>query len=80
MALPALEIINIGMAIFKKIKSKPKTGIKEATSVGIMSFAIALYDQYTIGGIQAIDPTTVAGIVSCTWVLGMRLYQKHKDD
>jgi len=72
--------LEILIKIISKIKSKPKTGIKEASAMGLIASAVAIYDQYTIGGIEAIDVTSVTGLVTALWILFMRLYQKHKED
>jgi len=72
--------IEILIAVISKIKSKPKTGIKEASAGGIFASALAIYQQYSLGGVDTIETTSVTALVTAIWVLGMRLYQKHSDD
>lgn len=74
-----VAVINLIIGVISKIATRPKTWVKEASAVSIFGFAEAIWNQYTIGGLEAIDPTSVAGLVSALWILVMRLYQKHKE-
>jgi len=73
-------VLNLLVPVAKKLISRPKHGIKEGTLVGLFTIGQQIFDQYAIGGIEAVDPTSIAGFVSLAWVLGTRLYQKHKED
>ena len=71
--------VKLLIPVVKKLFPKPKQYAKEASLIGIISLLTAIYDQYQIGGIEAIDTTTVTALSTMVWVLGARLYHKHKD-
>lgn len=57
---------------------KPKTGIKEASLLGLATTGKTLYVQYTQGGIEAIDVNLAFAFASMAYVLGMRILSKYK--
>jgi|TARA_Y100000310_G_scaffold327068_1_gene392855 hypothetical protein len=72
--------LKLGLEVFSHIKSKPKTLTKEAAGLTVLlPMASKIYDQYTAGGFVAVDGELISALVGGLWILGVRLYQKHKE-
>jgi len=72
------DMIKLAITVIFKF-FKPKTFVKEASILVIYETGLSVYDQYMLGGVEAIDATTISALAASVWMLSTRCYQKYKD-
>ena len=81
MAIPVALITELLIPVGKKLFSKTKTGNKEITGLAvIVPSIITIYDQFSIGGFEAVQYAPVVSLAGGLFLLVQRLYTKHKED
>jgi len=80
MALPLIPLLTAIIPLIKQVATKPKTGQKEVTGLGIGAAAYLVYGDYmACGGLECVSAEHWGILVSAVVILLTRLNAKRKE-